>query len=367
MVPLGLWHGESDSPGYYLVGRLLGRQSFNFEALKNTLLNSFNLIKGLEMRLIDNGRILFNFAHTIDRKRVIEGGPWAFEKNLLFLTAIEEDDDPASIDLNWVDFFVHVHGLSLRRMSRHMVEFIGNQLGKFRDVELDNGSQVWGSSLRIRVGLNVNKPLRRVLKLHTVLGAESTISFTYERLPNFCYWCGHLGHIMKFCELNNPPPKDPRRGVAIFNYITYVPQPISEITPVTPISSQITTDISSSVHNPRLAPLPSTLHTDQATHTAPIYSSSTPVTPLAHNPAVTSPLHVINHISALSLLQNQGRKKAGSRKFITVLRKRKLVGESLDTSESPSKYAKQTDDGAIDQSETHMDLAAAAVQSRPSL
>ncbi|KAL0287553.1 UNVERIFIED_CONTAM: hypothetical protein Sradi_7122900 [Sesamum radiatum] len=141
IVPLGLWHGESDSPGYYLVVKLLSRWSFNFEALKNTLLNSFNPIKGLEMRLIDNGCILFNFAHTIDRKRVIEGGPWAFEKNLLVLKAIEEDDDPASIDLNWVNFFVHVHGLLLGRMSRHMAEFIGNQLGQFRDVELDNGGK----------------------------------------------------------------------------------------------------------------------------------------------------------------------------------------------------------------------------------
>ncbi|KAL0405609.1 UNVERIFIED_CONTAM: hypothetical protein Slati_3874800 [Sesamum latifolium] len=169
-------------------------------------------------------------------------------------------------------------------MSQNIAEFICNQLGQFRDVELDNGGQFWGSSLQIRVGLNVNKPLRRVLKLHMVTGTESTISFTYERLPNFCYWCGHMGHIMKFCECQyelgfdekqdplpfgpwlrataptvlqyrnsnhptprpsfavstlviNPTPKDSRRGVAIFNYATHVPQPTHKITQVTPVSS----------------------------------------------------------------------------------------------------------------------------------
>ncbi|KAL0385693.1 UNVERIFIED_CONTAM: hypothetical protein Sradi_2963600 [Sesamum radiatum] len=81
-----------------------------------------------------------------------------------------------------------------------MAEIIGNQIGRFRHVDLDSGGQFWGASLRVRVGLNVTKPLRRILKLHTILGSELIISFSYERLPNFCYWCGYLGHIMKLCE-----------------------------------------------------------------------------------------------------------------------------------------------------------------------
>ncbi|KAL0430791.1 UNVERIFIED_CONTAM: hypothetical protein Sradi_0705100 [Sesamum radiatum] len=205
MVPLGIWHNNSDPKGFYMVDRLLGRRSFNFEALKNTLINSFNPIKGLDIRLIEEGRILLTFAHTLDRKRVVDGGPWAFEKNLLVLSEVDGDDNPARIELNWVDFAVHVHDLPLSRMTKEMAEFIGNQIGKFREVDLDNGGRPWGATLRIRVGINVSKPLRRILKLRTTLGAESTITFTYERLPNFCYWCGHLGHIMKYCECQYEP------------------------------------------------------------------------------------------------------------------------------------------------------------------
>ncbi|KAK4431293.1 hypothetical protein Salat_0891400 [Sesamum alatum] len=135
MVPLGAWQGDPDSVGYFFVGRLLGRRSFNFEELKNTLMHSFKAIKGLDIRLIENGRLLFKFVHSIDRKRVIDGGPWAFEKNLLVLKVVENDDDPTSTDLDWMDFSVHVHGLPIGRMSRNMVEFIGNQIGQFRDVE----------------------------------------------------------------------------------------------------------------------------------------------------------------------------------------------------------------------------------------
>ncbi|KAK4420438.1 hypothetical protein Salat_1994100 [Sesamum alatum] len=216
MVPLGAWHGDTESEGFYMVGRLLGRRDFNFEALKTTLSNAFNAIKGLDIRLIENGRLLFKFAHVLDCKRIIDGVPWAFEKNLFVLKPVENDDDPINTDLDWVDFSVHVHGLHIGRMSRTMAEFIGNQLGRFRNVEQEGGGQLWGSSLRIRVGLNVTKTLRRVLKLHTMMGSESTVTFSYKRLPNFCYWCGQLGHIMKFCDCQYKPGFDEKQDPLSF-------------------------------------------------------------------------------------------------------------------------------------------------------
>ncbi|KAL0413620.1 UNVERIFIED_CONTAM: hypothetical protein Sradi_1563700 [Sesamum radiatum] len=85
-------------------------------------------------------------------------------------------------------------------MTKDMAQFIGNQIGIFRDVDMDNNGGVWGSSLRIWVSLNILQPLPRVLKLRTILGDEHLVSFTFERLLNFCYICGQLGHLSRLCE-----------------------------------------------------------------------------------------------------------------------------------------------------------------------
>ncbi|KAL0453409.1 UNVERIFIED_CONTAM: hypothetical protein Slati_1319000 [Sesamum latifolium] len=82
-----------------------------------------------------------------------------------------------------------------------MATFNGNQIGRFIDVDMDGAGQVWGSSMRIRVSVDVTKPLKRVLKIHATLGDEQLLSFSYERLPNFCYLCSCLGHLSKFCEM----------------------------------------------------------------------------------------------------------------------------------------------------------------------
>ncbi|KAL0461291.1 UNVERIFIED_CONTAM: hypothetical protein Slati_0016700 [Sesamum latifolium] len=396
LVPLGLWHSDTESNGFYLVGRLLGRRSFNFEALKNTLMNSFNPIKGLDIRLIEEGRILLNFAHTLDRKRVIDGGPWAFEKNLLVLSVVDGDDSPSRMELNWVDFFVHVHELPLNRMTREMAEFIGNQIGQFKDVDLDNGGRPWGASLRIRVGINVTKPLRRILRLRTTLGIEATISFSYERLPNFCYWCGHLGHIMKYCECQYDPGFDDKQDPLPFGPWLRATMPASlrsrgSLPAITRPSFTNTTSSASSLstsphrgaavfHYTTTQNLTTPLPIRPITQTSPSYaynkstSYSTPtisVTP----PAISPTPHLCSDI--LSTLPTatepalnpsiRGRKKQGPWKLISVPRKRKLIDETLDATECPIKNVKCSDDEIMDQAEPCTVLAVAAEQPRRSL
>ncbi|KAL0444209.1 UNVERIFIED_CONTAM: hypothetical protein Slati_2143600 [Sesamum latifolium] len=68
-------------------------------------------------------------------------------------------------------------------------------------MDVDIKGEVWGSSMRIRVALDGTKPLKRALKIRTVLGDEQLIFFTYDRLSSFYYLCGCLGNLSRQCEL----------------------------------------------------------------------------------------------------------------------------------------------------------------------
>ncbi|KAK4424806.1 hypothetical protein Salat_1674200, partial [Sesamum alatum] len=125
----------------------------------------------------------------------------AYDKNLLILAPVDPADNPSLVDLTFSDFYVHIHGLSLGKMTKEVCEFIGSRLGKFRGADLDAEGVTWGSYVRIRVGIDVYKPLQGALKLRIVLGNEQLITFTYERLPSFCYFCGCLGRLYRQCEL----------------------------------------------------------------------------------------------------------------------------------------------------------------------
>ncbi|KAG8391719.1 hypothetical protein BUALT_Bualt01G0216400 [Buddleja alternifolia] len=188
-----------------VVGRILSGSRFNFNAFKETMLTAFKPRKRIDFEKLDNGRFLLNFESPNDLDKVLEEGPWCYDNDLVILKLLLENDDLLSVPLWWVDFNVLAKGLLISKMTEDMAFFIGNSLGQFRFVDLARNGVSRGSTLRIRVGLDVSKPLRRVSFFRA--GSNNfNISYTYERLPNFCYICGIMGHVFQFC-------KDPNKDV----------------------------------------------------------------------------------------------------------------------------------------------------------
>ena len=46
----------------------------------------------------------------------------------------------------------------------------------------------------MRVMVDISQPLSRGRMVALDNNRELCVSFKYERLPNLCYWCGHLTH-----------------------------------------------------------------------------------------------------------------------------------------------------------------------------
>lgn len=77
------------------------------------------------------------------------------------LVLVEADSllHPASIPL-WVhEFWVQVKRLPLTYMTRHIGQFIGNQIGVHVLIDQSHKDDIFGSILRIKVELDITKPL----------------------------------------------------------------------------------------------------------------------------------------------------------------------------------------------------------------
>ncbi|KAL0413772.1 UNVERIFIED_CONTAM: hypothetical protein Sradi_1578900 [Sesamum radiatum] len=166
--------------GFLLVGRLLTPRAFRYDVLVSTLLAIIRPMRGMDVCLLADHKFLLRFNHETDRDRALRGCPWTFDRNLIILNKVTKEENPATVDLQWCPFYVHVHGLPIRLMTRVVAEMIGNRLGQFIEADQTHGS---GASFRIRVSLDVRRPLLRVMSIRTTDG-QRTISFTYERLPN---------------------------------------------------------------------------------------------------------------------------------------------------------------------------------------
>ncbi|KAL8094867.1 hypothetical protein AgCh_036399 [Apium graveolens] len=67
--------------------------------------------EGVEIQDIGGRRYSFVFYHPMDLKKVLEGGPWAFEQGMLVYKQISENEDPNEVLLNDFDMWVQVYDI----------------------------------------------------------------------------------------------------------------------------------------------------------------------------------------------------------------------------------------------------------------
>nr|POF19193.1 hypothetical protein CFP56_65976 [Quercus suber] len=84
-------------------------------------------------------------------------------------------------------------------MSEDVGRDVGNILGRFLEMDKCACQSDQALSMRIRVELSIDKPLRRGGNMMSLDGEKFWVNFKYERLPTFCFLCGKLGHDDKHC------------------------------------------------------------------------------------------------------------------------------------------------------------------------
>lgn len=182
-----------------MVGKVLTIRPYNFEAMKNTMNEVWAISKGALFRPIENDLFVVQFASLRDKNKVLAGRPWTFDQNLMLLNEIDGSAQPSNISLTHCPFWVRLYNLPMDSRTENRIKLIGGGLGRVLEVDYDGVG--WDKSARLKVLLDITKPLRRIQQIRSKEGQVVVIDIKYERLPNFCYACGKLGHIERDCLL----------------------------------------------------------------------------------------------------------------------------------------------------------------------
>jgi hypothetical protein len=187
-----------------LIGRLGVAKKIHRDSFKAILTRIWRTVGNVFFKELRENMWLFEFAEDIDRKRVLEGRPWSYDRTLLILNELDGQTPPSLMDFSHTPIWMQIHDLPLDCMSRGVGYKIGGSLGKVEDVAISEDDVGWGKYLRIRVAINLYKPLERgrILKLN---GKSFWVPFKYEKLPVFCYRCGRIVHDQEGCP--EPPQK----------------------------------------------------------------------------------------------------------------------------------------------------------------
>ena len=172
----------------------------NLMAMKNTLASIWRPVKGVCIKELSSNLFLFQFFHELDMERVVKGGPWTFNQHLLIISHLKIGDSPNQVPLFSSEFWVQVHDLPCGFMSEKVGKEIGKFIGNYIEADANCFDGVWRNFMRIRVAIDVRKPLKKKMRIKKLGGEWAWICFKYEKMPTFCFFCGIIGHNERFCE-----------------------------------------------------------------------------------------------------------------------------------------------------------------------
>ena len=138
-----------------------------------------------KVKNMGNHIVLFMFDNKQEVDSILSNEPWSFDKHLLVLQRYDKDTQIEDLKFNNTSFWVQVHDILVRFMNPKVAEGICSIVGTIipkAETEMNGGS-----FLRVRVSVDVTRPLSRGRMVSVEQGKENWVSFKYERLPNICY------------------------------------------------------------------------------------------------------------------------------------------------------------------------------------
>lgn len=181
-----------------LIFRFASKKSIGVKDLGAALNSIWKPTAPVNVYAIGEGIYLVGFENVVDCNRVLARQPWLLSNNLMIFKKVVGNEKISDLVLNEVPFWVQIHGLEIQLLTRYVGEILGNKVGRVLEVDCSANSIAWGKCLRVRVLINVTKPLVRGTKVD-FNGCTSVVIFRYEKLCDFCYLCGRLDHIDRDC------------------------------------------------------------------------------------------------------------------------------------------------------------------------
>ncbi|KAF4359432.1 hypothetical protein G4B88_008684 [Cannabis sativa] len=136
-----------------------------------------------------------------DRRRVMEGQPWHFDRSLMIFAIPDGFDTILPNQLRFIPLLVQVHLVPFGSRSYSLAQFVVDTIGDLIEVHIASLYDAITPFMCVRVLLDTTKPLHRGMNVHfRKLFITKWLKLLYEGIQNYCYHYSKLDHTFNKCE-----------------------------------------------------------------------------------------------------------------------------------------------------------------------
>ena len=184
-----------------LIGKLISHRNFHAPIIFDIVNKAWKPSRRIQVKKIERNTFVFTFDHEADRDLAFNRRPWTIRGAHLILKIWNPELASSEIDFSRSPFWVQIHGLPPAWFNKENVELIGGKAGLVLEIDFSEDTRYhWKRFVRCRVNVNISEPLCPGIFLPRNDRNDIWISLKYERLPEFCFRCGVIGHCDSLCD-----------------------------------------------------------------------------------------------------------------------------------------------------------------------
>ena len=190
---------------FAFVGKLLALKTQNSYYVRSTIMSAWSFATPLTMKILEPSKFLFTVLQESHYHHLISQRPWNIKGSLLLLQPWSSELAIDEVKLQFCAFWVQVHNLPMQFMTTTNAIRIGKGIGKILELDHNNSSGLISRPfIRFKIEINTFLPLASGFFMPCEETKPRWIAFKYERLDEYCFSCGLIGHVKKFC----PAPQE---------------------------------------------------------------------------------------------------------------------------------------------------------------
>ena len=146
---------EIESCTLSLIGKFLTCKAFNKRAVLSTMKRVWGMQSDLQIVEVGTNLFQFKFQSEFDLIRVLKGGPWCFDNQLLMLKRWHKGMTASNVKLECASLWVQIWGAPFDTLSAKVATEVGSRLGTVDDVESRQRQDMQNFFMRVRIALPI--------------------------------------------------------------------------------------------------------------------------------------------------------------------------------------------------------------------
>ncbi|KAL5743937.1 hypothetical protein ACOSQ2_027053 [Xanthoceras sorbifolium] len=103
--------------GLCLVGKVITNKQVNRDAFWGIIPKIWRTTQEFDIEVLKENTFIFQFHNQLDRKRVLAGGPWSFDRGLLVLEEPSRAGHLTDMKFNKAEFWIQVYNIPIVCMN----------------------------------------------------------------------------------------------------------------------------------------------------------------------------------------------------------------------------------------------------------